>query len=69
MVLDTKKFWRYTYCGGSGGLVIADTKEEALAKLQKKYGVENMGESQVWPWELDDYFDIGNPDVLNMYDC
>lgn len=61
-------FYRYTYCGGNGGLVIADTKDSAVEKLEKKYGKKATGEAEVWPWEQDEFCDPENLDVLNIYD-
>ncbi len=62
-------FYRYTYCDGNGGLVIADTRETALKKLEAKYGKEAVSTAEVWPWETDDFYDPKNPDVFNIYDC
>ncbi len=40
-------FYRYTYCGGNGGLVIADTRDSAVKKLEKKYGKKATGDAEV----------------------
>ncbi len=69
MIVDIKRFWRFTYCGGYGGMVLADTKEEAMSKLQAKYGEKETTDMLVWAWESDDYYDAENPDILNIYDC
>ena len=51
------------------------TTEPAIAfrvfkeMLEKKYGKKATGEAEVWPWELDEFCDPENPDVLNVYDC
>lgn len=57
----------YRWCGGcGGGIVIAESEEDALNKLIKKYGrfMENF---VIWPWTIDDYFDDENKDVLDIY--
>lgn len=63
------RFWRYTSFGGSGGLVAADTKEEAARKLAEKYGLIEAASAKIWSWDRDDYYDEKNPDVFNIYDC
>jgi len=63
------QFWRYTYCGGNGGLVIADTKEEAARRLAEKYGFLEASQAQIWSWDYDDYYDGEYPNILNIYDC
>ncbi len=61
-------FFRHIYCGGDGGLLIADAKRSAVEKLEKKYGKENISSAEIWPWELDDHYDPKDSDVLNVYD-
>ncbi len=63
------QFWRYTHCGGSGGLVVADTKEGTAKKLAEAYGHEEAGSAVIWTWDRDEYHDEKNPDVFNLYDC
>ena len=63
------QFWRYTSCGGSGGLVIADTKEEVARKLAEKYGSLEASQALIWLWNCDDYYDEEHPNIMNIYDC
>ncbi len=41
-------FYRYAYCGGDEGLVIADTSKSAIEKLEKKYGKEEVSLAEIW---------------------
>lgn len=63
--------WRYSINEGeAGGLVIADTKEEAEEKVQKYHNHDcdwSIDEVLVWEWTDDDYYDEYNPDVFNCY--
>lgn len=63
------KYWRFTDCRGTGGLVIARTKRGAIRKLKAKYGAKAAATAEVWEWKKDDYFDSEHPDVFNIYDC
>lgn len=68
--MTDKKYYRWCdYI--SGGIVLASSIDEAKEKLQKKYGVEFMGDRsgslKIWPWENDDYYDEDNPDVFDIY--
>lgn len=63
------KYWRFTYCNGTGGLIIAETKQDAIQKLKAKYGDKAVIDAEVWEWEMDEYFDSEHPDVFNIYDC
>lgn len=59
--------WRWCDSYG-GGLVIAETKAEAIEKLEKMYGENRNVENMVlWRWTNDDYYDNQNPDVLDIY--
>lgn len=59
--------WRW--CDGCvGGIVFAESGEEAKEKLVKKYGNElELDKVIIWHWTIDDYFDEKNPDVLDIY--
>lgn len=57
--------WRYTINNGEiGGIVYADTMEEAEDKVRKKYPNKEIN---VWRMINDDYFDTENPDVWECY--
>ena len=58
-----QKMWRYTNYE-HGGIVFADTIQEAEAKLKAKYGTDDF---VVWLWDIDDYCDPDNPDVIDCY--
>lgn len=64
-----KKLWRYCDIGNSGGFVIADTKGEAVEKLEQKFGEGSTKSGQIWAWKNDDYYDADNTDVLDTYSC
>lgn len=59
----------YRWCDDyGGGIVIAESKEDALMKLITKYGNDrNFEKVIIWSWANDDYFDEKNPDVLDIY--
>ena len=62
-----ENLWRWCDDYG-GGLVIAETKDEAKEKLEKMYGENRNVENVVlWRWTSDDYYDEQNPDVLDIY--
>lgn len=42
---------------------------DRMEKLWKKYREDSDAGAMVWEWEMDDYYDAENPDVLNMYGC
>lgn len=67
--MDTKKLWRYTNAGRTGGVVFAETQQEAFEKLRKKFPDGLDETTLVWSWEDDDFFDPAHPDVINAYDC
>ena len=58
-----KKMWRYTNYD-SGGIVFAETEEEAHKKLKAKYEKDNF---EVWDWLNDDYYDSDHSDVIDCY--
>jgi hypothetical protein len=61
------QIWRYSINEGEfGGLVYANTFEEAEAKVKQKYP-NNNNEIQIWRLFNDDYFDTSNPDVWECY--
>lgn len=61
------KLWRYSInTGEHGGIVIADTLDEANQKVRKAYEIED-DELLIWKMEDDDFFDKENPDVLDCY--
>lgn len=66
---EKKRFFRWS-SDLSGGLVIATSLEDALAKLEKKYADvrEKIRDFAIWPWEADDYYDTDNPDVFDVYE-
>ena len=59
----------YRWCDGNGGgLVIANSKEEAKEKLVKKYGAKRDADKFIiWSWTNDEYYDEENPHVLDIY--
>lgn len=65
--------WRYTVNKGeAGGIVIADTQEEAKRKANEMYddydGSENTeNKITVWKMSLDDDYSEDYPDVLEIY--
>ena len=59
--------WRWSDSYG-GGLVIADSMNEAREKLERMFGEDrDAKQTIIWPWVKDDYFDKDNPDVLDIY--
>ena len=57
--------WRYSVNDGEyGGIVFADTFEEAEEKVRRKY---NDKEFCIWRIIDDDYFDTDNSDVWECY--
>lgn len=58
--------WRWCDDYG-GGLVIADSEDDAREKLAKKYDDRDIDKIIIWLWTNDDYFDKQNPDVLDIY--
>ena len=64
--------WRYSIEGEAGGLVIANTKEEAEEKVVKyhnhnSHNHDNWISLLVWKLTDDDFYDESNPDVFNCY--
>lgn len=64
--------WRYTINEGEcGGIVFADTKENAENKIKAKYKNKFSSDPDtdliVWRMKDDDFFDPENPDVLECY--
>ena len=58
----------YRWCDDiGGGIVIASSVEDATNKLREKYKEDRLENLKVWPWKNDDYFDIGNVDVFDIY--
>ena len=68
-----ENIWRYSVNEGeAGGIVIANTKEEAEKKVKEMYedydGSENAeDEVTVWKATLDDEYSKDYPDVLEIY--
>lgn len=61
------KLWRYSInIGEHGGIVLADTVEEAEAKVRMKYD-DLHPYIIVWKMEDDEYYDPNNPDVFDCY--
>ena len=63
-----KYIWRYyfrTEC--SGGIAIANSKEEAENKIKKMYLDYDHDELVVWEAMLDDDYKEEFPDVLEVY--
>lgn len=70
-MLPTQNLNVYRWCDDyGGGLVVAESIEDASEKLQKKYKAmgERNGEFTIWLWENDDYYDEDNPFVYDIYD-
>lgn len=65
-MLDSSKLYRWCDDYG-GGLLLADSVEDAMAKLNKKYGDSERTKFLVWLWKNDDYYDEENPDVFDIY--
>lgn len=65
-MLDLDKLYRWCDDYG-GGLLIADSIEDAIAKLDKKFKDEPRTKFLVWLWKNDDYYDTDNPGVLDIY--
>ena len=64
--MSVKNLYRYSINeGGFGGIVIANTLDEAVEKVRKKYGSAN--EIAVWEFLNDDYYDEENKDVVECY--
>jgi hypothetical protein len=60
------KLWRYCENETShGGIVYADTKEEAMQKLHKSY--PSITDFEIWKLTEDDFFDRQNPNVWELY--
>lgn len=74
--MTMEKIWRYVVeDGGAGGIVIADTKNEAIKKVKNAYRTGGYGkdfnfcELIVWKAiEDDDGYLKNSPDVLECYD-
>jgi hypothetical protein len=65
MILDKIYRWCDPY---GGGLIIAESFEDAQYKLTKMLGSSRLiDEVIIWPWLNDDYFDEENPDVFDIY--
>lgn len=64
------KIFRYSIqLGTFGGVVLAETQDDAFRKVENKYyndGYE-MSDILVWEFANDDYFDAANPDVIECY--
>ena len=61
-----KNLYRYSINEGDfGGVVIANSLDEATEKVKKKYG--NAEEIAVWEFLNDDYYDSENKDVVECY--
>lgn len=57
----------YRWCDAyGGGLVIANSLEDAEDKLVKKYGEERK-DFIIWELTNDDYYDDEHPDVFDIY--
>lgn len=67
-IQNKPKYWRFTNCDGTGGVILANTKSEAVQKLKEKYKTI-AADVEVWKWTEDEYYDGEHPDVLNIYDC
>lgn len=65
-MFDSNKLYRWCDDYG-GGLLIADSVEDAISKLDKKFKDEPRTKFLVWLWKDDDYYDEDNPDVLDIY--
>ena len=66
------RIWRYSInMGETGGIVIADSKEDAEREIKKYHEKDifnlNKDELLIWKWHDDDYYDSKNPFVLNCY--
>lgn len=59
----------YRWCDPyGGGLVIANSAEEAKDKVAKMLSEERLVQGLIiWPWLNDDYYDEENPDVFDIY--
>ena len=65
--LDLSKVYRWCDDYG-GGIVIADSIEDAESKLRSYYPVESgRHKFKIWLWMVDDYYDSSNPDVFDIY--
>lgn len=53
--------------GVFGGIVIADSIEEAESKVRDRYGDAIKVDLKVWSVINDDYFDFDHPDVIDCY--
>jgi hypothetical protein len=51
---------------GGGGIVIAESEDEAREKLAQKYGLAG-DKFIVWLWVKDIYFDKNTPDIFDIY--
>ena len=70
--MNIKNLYRYSINEGDfGGIVIANTLDEATEKVRKKYGNMNKygsaNEIVVWEFLNDDYYDSENKDVVECY--
>ena len=64
--MNVKNLYRYSINEGDfGGVVIANSLDEATEKVKKKYG--NAEEIAVWEFLNDDYYDRENKDVVECY--
>ena len=65
--MDLDKIYRWCDPYG-GGLIIAESYEDAQNKLTQMLGSSRFVEEIIiWPWLDDDYFDKENPDVFDIY--
>lgn len=67
-----ENIWRYSINNGSyGGIVIADTKEDAIRKLKEMYedGEKDTGKDEILVWKAmqDESYSKDFPDVLEIY--
>lgn len=61
-----ENLYRYSInAGGFGGIVIANSLDEATEKVKNKY--RNAEEIAVWKFLNDDYYDEDNRDVVECY--
>ena len=61
--------YRYSISCMNGGIVMADSKDDAFEKLRSKYGAKLLlhRETLVWKATDDDYYDPDCPDVYECY--
>lgn len=65
-MLNSDKLYRWCDDYG-GGLILADSVEDAISKLDKKFKDEPRTKFLVWLWKNDDCYDEENPDVFDIY--